>query len=48
MFNITEVVSGATLGGAFVAVMVITLTTGLLSNRGVTNHPPLEVLRAEG
>ena len=26
----------------------ITLTTGLLSNRGVTNHPPLEVLRAEG
>ena len=32
---------------AVVAAMVVTLTTGLLANRGVTSHPPLEVLRNE-
>ena len=37
-----------TLGLAVVGVVGVTLLTGLLSNRGVTNHPPLEVLRAEG
>ena len=28
-------------------VCVVTLITGLLSSRGITNHPPLEVLRQE-
>ncbi len=38
----------ATLGLAGLGVVGITLFTGLMSNRGITNHPPLEVLRAEG
>jgi hypothetical protein len=25
----------------------VTVLTGLLTNRGITNHPPLEVLRQE-
>lgn len=29
------------------AVMLVTLTAGWLSNRGITRHPPLEVLRQE-
>lgn len=32
---------------AVVAVTLVTLLTGLLSNRGVTDHPPLAVLRQE-
>ena len=32
---------------AIVLVSVVTLTTGLLSNRGVLDHPPLQVLRQE-
>jgi len=27
--------------------VVVTLVTGLLTNRGITTHPPLEVLRQE-
>ena len=34
-----------TLGG--VAVCAVTVVTGFLSGRGITNHPPLEVLRQE-
>ena len=37
----------STLLGAVVAVMVVTLATGLLANRGVADHPPLEILRQE-
>lgn len=33
------------LGGA--AVCVVTIVTGFISGRGITNHPPLEVLRQE-
>lgn len=33
--------------GAVAAVVILTLLAGLLSNRGVSNHPPLEVLRQE-
>jgi putative ABC transport system permease protein len=29
------------------AVVAVTLVTGLMSSRGITNHPPLEVLRQE-
>jgi len=32
---------------ALVVAVAITLLTGLLANRGVTNHPPLQVLRQE-
>lgn len=32
---------------AVVAVVAVTLTTGLIANRGITSHPPLEVLRQE-
>jgi len=48
VFETVGVIAPATIIGAIVTVAAITLTTGLLSNRGVTNHPPLEVLRAEG
>ncbi len=40
-------VSGVALAVTVVAVTAITLLTGLLSSRGVTDHPPLEVLRQE-
>ena len=33
--------------GAVVASVTVTLVTGLLANRGVTDHPPLQVLRQE-
>jgi putative ABC transport system permease protein len=32
---------------AVAAVAAVTLVTGLLSSRGVCDHPPLEVLRQE-
>jgi putative ABC transport system permease protein len=47
VFETTGVVSPGTLLLATVAVTAVTLLTGLLSNRGVTDHPPLEVLRQE-
>ncbi|MBL9192608.1 MAG: ABC transporter permease [Opitutaceae bacterium] len=37
----------AILAGAVISVVSVTLVTGLLSNRGVATHPPLEVLRQE-
>jgi putative ABC transport system permease protein len=40
-------VSVGTLALAVCAVTAVTLLTGLLSSRGVTDHPPLEVLRQE-
>jgi len=47
VFDLTPVAPAGLLGGAVLAVMVVTLTTGFLSSRGITNHPPLEVLRQE-
>jgi len=47
VFETTGAFAPWTLLGAVVAVVSVTLATGLLSNRGVTNHPPLEVLRQE-
>jgi putative ABC transport system permease protein len=47
-FETTGVYPLGTLAMAILGVVSITLLTGLLSNRGVTQHPPLEVLRAEG
>ncbi len=47
VFETTGVFAPATLVVAVVAVMTITLLTGLLANRGVADHPPLEILRQE-
>jgi putative ABC transport system permease protein len=47
VFEAPPVVPPATVVGAFGAVITLTLLTGLLANRGVTSHPPLEVLRQE-
>ena len=47
VFKVTAMVP---IGGMLLAVLVvtgITLLTGLLSARGVTDHPPLEILRQE-
>ncbi len=47
VFRITPSVPiGLVIVGGF-AVCVVTIITGLLSSRGITNHPPLEVLRQE-
>jgi putative ABC transport system permease protein len=47
VFETTGVFAPATLVVAVIAVMTITLLTGLLANRGVADHPPLEILRQE-
>lgn len=47
VFKTAATADPPTLGLAVLAVSAITLLTGLLSNRGVTDHPPLEVLRQE-
>ncbi len=47
VFRITPSVPiGLVIVGGF-AVCVVTIVTGLLTSRGITNHPPLEVLRQE-
>jgi hypothetical protein len=33
--------------GSMAAAVAVTLVTGLLANRGIVDHPPLEVLRQE-
>lgn len=47
VFRISPAFPVLLLIGAGTAVCVLTVVTGLLSSRGVTNHPPLEVLRQE-
>ncbi len=47
VFETTGVFAPATLVVAAVAVMAVTLITGILANRGVADHPPLEILRQE-
>ncbi|HVS54335.1 MAG TPA: FtsX-like permease family protein [Opitutaceae bacterium] len=47
VFHLTPVLPPLELLAAVAAVVGVTLATGLLTNRGVTNHPPLEVLRNE-
>lgn len=47
VFETTGVFAPGTLLAAGAAVTAVTLLTGMLSNRGVTDHPPLEVLRQE-
>ena len=47
IFRISPSVPVGTLAIGAVAVCVVTVITGMLSGRGVTTHPPLEVLRQE-
>jgi putative ABC transport system permease protein len=47
VLRITPAVPVPLLLGAAAAVCIVTVITGMLSGRGVTNHPPLEVLRQE-
>ncbi|HEX2855787.1 MAG TPA: FtsX-like permease family protein [Opitutaceae bacterium] len=47
VFRISPAFPVLLLAGAGTAVCVVTVVTGLLSSRGVANHPPLEVLRQE-
>ncbi len=47
IFNITPSVPVGLLLLSALAVSAVTVVTGLLTNRGITNHPPLEVLRQE-
>lgn len=47
VFKIAPVLPVGPVVVALLAVPLLTLLTGLLSGRGVTNHPPLEILRQE-
>ncbi|HEY1108621.1 MAG TPA: FtsX-like permease family protein [Opitutaceae bacterium] len=47
VFRITPSVPWLVLFAGAVAVCLVTVVTGFLSGRGITNHPPLEVLRQE-
>lgn len=47
VFHTTVAVPPADIALAMLAGVAITLITGALANRGVLNHPPLEVLRQE-
>jgi putative ABC transport system permease protein len=47
VFKTTIVAPPLVLLGSVICVIVVTLVTGLLTNRGIVNHPPLEVLRQE-
>lgn len=47
VFRISPSVPWLVLFAGAVAVCLVTVVTGFLSGRGITNHPPLEVLRQE-
>ncbi|MSU51814.1 MAG: FtsX-like permease family protein [Opitutaceae bacterium] len=47
MFKTDMVLSPVVLLGSVAAGVAFTIVTGLITNRGVANHPPLEVLRQE-
>lgn len=47
VFKAPFVLPALALVAAVVGAVVVTLVTGLITNRGITNHPPLEVLRQE-
>lgn len=48
LFEVTFVPTGRSFLLAFAAVIGVTMITGMLGSRGVTNRSPLEVLRSEG
>ena len=47
LFKVSTVPSGPLLLGGIASVVGLTIVTGWLANRGVTNQPPLEILRQE-
>ena len=47
LFKVSPVPPLPLLAGAVAAVTALTIITGWLANRGVSNHPPLAVLREE-
>jgi len=47
IFKTPFLFSPLVLGTAVAASVVVTLVTGLVTNRGIVDHPPLEVLRQE-
>jgi putative ABC transport system permease protein len=47
VFKAPFVLSPTVLVASVAGAVVVTLATGLLTNRGITRHPPLEVLRQE-
>ncbi|MBI5690937.1 MAG: ABC transporter permease [Verrucomicrobia bacterium] len=47
VFRMAPSVSPLVLIGGTLVVCVVTVVTGLLTSRGITRHPPLEVLRQE-
>jgi putative ABC transport system permease protein len=47
IFKITPSLPVPLLIAGAAAVCIVTVVTGLLTSRGITNHPPLEVLRQE-
>lgn len=47
LFKVSAVPPGSWLLATVAAVTALTIVTGLLANRGVSGHPPLEVLRQE-
>jgi putative ABC transport system permease protein len=48
VFGVAPVLPWEAVAITVAAVVTLTVTTGLLANRGVLGRPPLEVLRAEG
>jgi putative ABC transport system permease protein len=47
VFQTAPAAPPAQLAVAWIAMMVLTVATGFWSNRGIADHPPLEVLRGE-
>ena len=47
IFNLQPGLSWGVLAGGVLSVCLVTVVTGFLTNRGITRHPPLEVLRQE-
>lgn len=47
IFNLEPGLSWGVLAGGVLSVCAVTVLTGFLTNRGITRHPPLEVLRQE-
>jgi putative ABC transport system permease protein len=47
VFKVEPVAPPLLILGAVAAAAAVTVVTGLLTSRGVTDHPPLEILRQE-
>lgn len=47
VFDAEFSIPGPAVGAVFVIITLLTVVVGMLNSRGITNRPPLEVLRAE-